>query len=376
VETISRSSSAPKYLLARQAVAKDIKEGVYAPGTKIPSIQDLAGTLGIAPMTVRQAISGLVEEGILERRPGVGTFVRRRPGGKNIALVIFHKTRPLESGTTTSTIIEAFRREATARGRQVKAMLVMDPQPAPAQVFVELKAMDVGAVALIGFRREDRTLVAALCETFPSVLLLDTLPGVAAPTVTVDMPTVARVTVDYLVGRGRRMIGVWGLQADRGVDIHLSACVEAELRRHNRSVDKSLWQEGIGEPTPEATIKWTNEAVSSGRCPDGIIVTTRRLAVALHEALEERGKRLGVDVDIITLRRRPDAYTLRDPWPVIALNHVEAMRMGARLAAEQIEKVSEERGAPHLVAPCNLILPQEPKEAVSRESRPRASERR
>lgn len=55
-----------------------------APGTAAPSERHLVEHFGVARMTVRQALDGLVAEGVLERFPGRGTFVaspRRVPTG-------------------------------------------------------------------------------------------------------------------------------------------------------------------------------------------------------------------------------------------------------------------------------------------------------
>lgn len=47
------------------------------PGTATPSERDLVNMFGVARMTVRQAMDGLVAEGLIERIPGRGTFVAR-----------------------------------------------------------------------------------------------------------------------------------------------------------------------------------------------------------------------------------------------------------------------------------------------------------
>ncbi|WP_245644694.1 GntR family transcriptional regulator [Nocardioides jensenii] len=46
-------------------------------GSPAPSERDLVGRFGVARMTVRQAIEALVAEGLLERIPGKGTFVKK-----------------------------------------------------------------------------------------------------------------------------------------------------------------------------------------------------------------------------------------------------------------------------------------------------------
>ena len=48
------------------------------PGTQVPTIPRLAEEFGVAPLTVRQVLAKLEEEGYLSREQGRGTFVRER----------------------------------------------------------------------------------------------------------------------------------------------------------------------------------------------------------------------------------------------------------------------------------------------------------
>jgi DNA-binding transcriptional regulator YhcF (GntR family) len=53
-----------------------ILSGELRPGEKLPRYLELAADFGVAPMTVRQVLERLEDEGVLLRRPGRGTFVR------------------------------------------------------------------------------------------------------------------------------------------------------------------------------------------------------------------------------------------------------------------------------------------------------------
>ncbi|MCB8875273.1 aminotransferase-like domain-containing protein [Acidisoma silvae] len=46
------------------------------PGARLPSVRDLMRDLGVSPVTVQRAIDILVQSGLIEARPGQGTFVR------------------------------------------------------------------------------------------------------------------------------------------------------------------------------------------------------------------------------------------------------------------------------------------------------------
>ena len=65
----------PAYMKIHDQIKKDIDEGNWKIGERLPSERDLAEEFEVSRMTLRQAISLLVEEGVLERRVGSGTFV-------------------------------------------------------------------------------------------------------------------------------------------------------------------------------------------------------------------------------------------------------------------------------------------------------------
>ena len=61
-----------------------ILQGEWAPGDAIPPEALLASSCGVALGTIRQALSLLVSEGLLERRHGKGTFVTSGLGGASM----------------------------------------------------------------------------------------------------------------------------------------------------------------------------------------------------------------------------------------------------------------------------------------------------
>ncbi|GAB0118426.1 GntR family transcriptional regulator [Acidisoma sp. 7E03] len=51
-----------------------------APGTRLPSVREVMRAYGVSPVTVQRAIDTLVQAGLIEARPGQGTFVREPQG--------------------------------------------------------------------------------------------------------------------------------------------------------------------------------------------------------------------------------------------------------------------------------------------------------
>jgi DNA-binding FadR family transcriptional regulator len=58
-----------------ERLAAEIRTGAYAPGERLPSERDLARRLEVGRASVREAIAALQVEGLIETRPGSGSFV-------------------------------------------------------------------------------------------------------------------------------------------------------------------------------------------------------------------------------------------------------------------------------------------------------------
>jgi GntR family transcriptional regulator len=56
----------------------EIARGALAPGDALPTEQALCDQFGVSRITVRRALADLAEQGYIERRQGVGSFVRQR----------------------------------------------------------------------------------------------------------------------------------------------------------------------------------------------------------------------------------------------------------------------------------------------------------
>ena len=66
----------PLYVQLEQILKSRIMTGELVPGEKIPSEKDIAETYGVSSITARQAVLNLVQEGLLIRKQGKGTYVQ------------------------------------------------------------------------------------------------------------------------------------------------------------------------------------------------------------------------------------------------------------------------------------------------------------
>ncbi|MDO4287812.1 MAG: GntR family transcriptional regulator [Eubacterium sp.] len=72
---IQKNAPKPLYLQLEELIRNNIDNGVWKHQNAIPSESELQKEYGLSRMTVRTACQNLVQEGILYRVPGKGTFV-------------------------------------------------------------------------------------------------------------------------------------------------------------------------------------------------------------------------------------------------------------------------------------------------------------
>ncbi|MGO4455731.1 GntR family transcriptional regulator [Streptomyces sp. NBC_00925] len=74
---VDRRSGVATYLQLVTQVKQALRLGVLEPGDRLPTAREVVAATAINPNTVLKAYRELEREGLVEPRPGAGTFVRR-----------------------------------------------------------------------------------------------------------------------------------------------------------------------------------------------------------------------------------------------------------------------------------------------------------
>src|SRR5215217_2050530 len=80
IQSDNRTAPSPiivpqRYEQVVRRLSADIAAGRLAPGERLPSERDLARALGVGRASVREALAALANQGLVETRPGSGSFV-------------------------------------------------------------------------------------------------------------------------------------------------------------------------------------------------------------------------------------------------------------------------------------------------------------
>jgi GntR family transcriptional regulator len=76
VREVSTAAGVPLHRQLFLVLHDEIDRGVMAPGDALPTEQTLCDQFGVSRITVRRALADLAEQGYIERKQGVGSFVR------------------------------------------------------------------------------------------------------------------------------------------------------------------------------------------------------------------------------------------------------------------------------------------------------------
>lgn len=87
---IDKNSKEPAYEQIRRQINDLVRDGLLEAGEKIPSVRELARSLGVSVKTVYSAYEALAAENIIATRHGSGTYITAQPG---VALGVNLRTR-------------------------------------------------------------------------------------------------------------------------------------------------------------------------------------------------------------------------------------------------------------------------------------------
>lgn len=81
---LNPTAATPLYNQLMDIIEEDIISGVYKPGDRLQTEKEMSSNYNVSIITVRKAIGGLIEKGLVERKQGKGTFISRPKFSRNI----------------------------------------------------------------------------------------------------------------------------------------------------------------------------------------------------------------------------------------------------------------------------------------------------
>jgi len=147
------------YLALRDRIAR----GDWPPGTQLPAHRDLAIEFGVAPMTMRQVLAQLEEQGLVSRQPGRGTFVRE---ASTPSIVVVEADSTMGAFLTEYVSRAGYR--ALTAGHQTIALAILGEDPAVVLVLCDIEASlpqeGIGSIRMLRSRWAHIPVVAIVAD--------------------------------------------------------------------------------------------------------------------------------------------------------------------------------------------------------------------
>lgn len=338
----------PKYLQLSERLLRRIEEGEWTVGDRLPSETLLAKEYDVAYMTVRSAVSALVEVGRLRRIRGRGTFVvehREASATPVLGLLLPPRWYNLDPFYFPQ-IVSGFTDRAGELGYRVH----LGDRSEPLLEFIRLREHKVSAVACVMLHEADVAEAEGLLDRGVVVVAVNHYRGsrrIAA--VSPDNRGGSAAAARALLARGHRQFGYLAGPADN-LDAHQRLLgIRSALR--DAGVPARALRVLPGEFNEASGYERARSLVASGNVPEALMAASDLSALGAIKGLTEAGLRVPADVSVVGFGNfRPSAYTV----PTLATVDLPLEKVGARASELLIEQAKGNRVSNELL-PCAFL---------------------
>ncbi|WP_338016891.1 GntR family transcriptional regulator [Paenibacillus antri] len=325
----------------QQEIKRQIRDGALRPGDRVPSEKELAAQYGVSQITSKNALLGLVEEGLLVRFQGKGTFVRMSEGEaeqatasddvrSTIALIL-----PTMKTKVDQRLLDGIERYCSEAGYELLVRITRESQEEEAKAIERFRERGVDGFIIFPVENEsyNDAILRLSLDRVPLVLIDRFLREIKTYSVSSANLEGTCAAVTDLIGRGHRSIVYLSPEITNSVTDERAKGFEQALVDSGLPIDKQLWcmlsletiakQQAYDEilrfleGRPEAT---------------AVFAVNSELARYAYAALRSLRKRVPTDVELVAF----DAYEL-DGVSVLAQREDEMSRMTVELLAEQLQ---------------------------------------
>jgi len=360
----------PLYEQVRQHVLDYIAEHDLKPGDAIPTEAELAVRYGVSVGTVRRALLQLVDQGILYRQPGRGTFLTEESQQKARQRGLLACIVPYIRDALASALIAG----AQYAAQEADYALLLHNSHGRRDLEEELLRQSLGSaqgiILLPVARRTLPSLMEELLHRRFPLVFVDRLPTPAAHRVNYvisDNRGGAYAAVQHLIDLGHERIGL-ALKADAEVNSSVAQRAEGyreALQERGLALDEALVLGGLTPrreapgPTPVegheegADIGLLQEFLRRER-PSALFAVNDLIAIEAWQAAEGLGLSVPQDLSIVGFDDADFLHDLGIDLTTVAQDTFGTGQKAVEILVEYIEGRS--RASRQVVLPTHLVV--------------------
>jgi DNA-binding LacI/PurR family transcriptional regulator len=353
----------PKYQVVFDTLREEIRSGRLPPGARVPSEAELVERFGASRITVGRAVRDLQQQGLVERRVGSGTFVRR-PTTAAVTESTFGILVPdLPDIEIFEPLVQSLISCADARrhaflwgGGDAATASRADAAWARARQYIARRVDGVFFAPLEGFLPDAEAnvrIVTALDEARIPVVLLDRsvypYPRRGPyDLVGIDNRRAGFAITEHLLAQGATRAAFLGA-------MHDVSSITARRAGYREAIealgaDASLVRQPVPSPEDRAAVA----AYLEMHAPDAVVCANDRSAAQLMHTLLGLGRRIPDDIRLAGVDDVDYAAWL--PVPLTTL-HQPVQQIGEAAMAAMLERRAHpERPPRDIFVHCSLVI--------------------
>lgn len=341
--------STPIYQPLLNELREQVARGLVPSGARLGTELEMARRHKLSRVSVRTAVSRLIQEGLLERRPGCGVYVKKPATSLQVVEAILpnlsYMWRDIALGAQDEGAkLETLIRICNAHGDFETDLRMIRHLPSSG-----------ARGAIIGSLHQPalREAVARLhLEDFPIVLVDERLDGIAIPSVTFADHQAGRLAAEHLLQRGHRRIGFVGFTGTEALAQRMNGLREALNDAGvplNRAYVQTLPASHLVTPQPEALQMCIDPLLRQPDRPTALVFHDSLLAAHAYRLIRSLGLKLPQDLSIVGIGSTAEFVWLEPSLACVALPAAEMGRVAMDLLLKRLKEPSTP--AEHRVLP-------------------------
>ena len=321
----------PRYILIRDEITRRIEAGELQQGERIPSLREMGEEFSVSSITARRALLDLLNEGIVQRRGGLGAFVTglRRRARIVVVIIGYSEKAWRQNSGSFGQLVGGIASSMWEHEALLTVLPVNDPMTAPMALRQLLHDQPVdGLLFRVAGDVDWRVLDIPAEQELGAVLIKRTQPGTGVPAVLSDARKAGSLAVEHLVGLGHRRIGL--LSATASTDTyrdHKAGFIET-LDGHGIRVGRELVSAVTSVFDEDRRIA-AERLLDLEEPPTAIVCNADFLALDVYEVASARGLRIPEDLSVVSFDDMEFAQHLAPPLTTVRLSYYDLGRAAA-----------------------------------------------
>ncbi|MFK9092027.1 GntR family transcriptional regulator [Bacillus salipaludis] len=292
----------------KNKIKEQIQTGKLRVGDRVPSEKELTEEFHVSQITTKNALTGLAEEGIVERIKGKGTFVcdsnlttSMSPPNKSkglIGIILPNMKTKIEQE-----FVNYIEKYVSRNGYNLIIKITRESQFEEADAIEMFRKMEVKGMIIFPTEKEtynDAVLRLSL-DKFPFVLIDRYMENILTYSVTSENEVGTFDGISYLLNKGHKNIGLISPIITNTVTNERSKGFENAFLKRRTTINKNLWLLlRFNEIYPNITPKLIREFLLSKPEVTAVFTMNAELALYTHLAISSLNKVTCREIELLT----------------------------------------------------------------------------